>query len=403
MRKESVCILIALIVLNSCATAIAAGVDLSSVTLVSPHDQAVFLSPNITFEYEVTDQNGIENASLYINGVRNQTIDYLNIYHNDTKRVWAEKLKQRVNSTCPLTIIYNEKKEVNTAKATPELLWGVVLYKITGNQTYLNGALEVADWLNENGRRQFLVFPLDMEIGQRFNGPTTGMYGYPILILAEMNDTYMNLAEWYVKELYRIFTDKTTNLMYYSVDQNENPIISYDEIGRPKPMTFAYLYYLTGKKTYKQWLRNWVDAFWSRKTAENITPGYIDANDVSIPYIVVKEGQHFGRWLLNLEMFYYYTGDDYFKHIIKDVANAVSKWIWYPEKNRFRYHVKWNNPSAGSTLTVHGFSLLDMGMINAYLLWRNQTWLDYARRDYDELIIKRKILSSHNLIYHKEI
>jgi hypothetical protein len=258
----------------------------------------------------------------------------------------------------------------------------------------------VANWLNATNKRQFLIFPLDITTGRQYSGATKGMYGYPILILAEMDTSYGELAEWYAKEIYRIFSNKTTHLMYCSVDENENPIISNDEIGRNKPMIYAYVYHLTRNETYKQWLSDWTDAFWNNRTTENITPGYQNADDFSIPYTQVKEDQHFGRWLLNLEMFYYYTKDSYYKDIIKKVANAVSKWVWYPEKNRFRYFVTWNKPSQCSSLTVHGFSILDLGMINAYLLWGNQTWLEYARRDYDELILKKKILSSHNLIYH---
>ncbi len=398
MRKATV-LLIVLIALHMYANGKSMRTKNPTVTLINPQDDAI-VSPNLTFEYRAADVNGIKNASLYINGVRNQSINYLNLYYNDTERIWAEKLKQRVNSTCPLTIAYDEYTETNTTRATPELLWGVVLYKITGNKTYLSGALEVANWLKKTENRQFLIFPLNPTTGKRASSSTTGMLGYPILILAEINALYMDLAEWYVKELHRIFSNKNTNLLYASVDENENVANSIDQVGRYKPMTFAYIYNLTGDETYKQWLRDWTDAFWNRKTSENITPGYLDANDFSVPFTMIKEDQHFGRWLLNLEMFYYYTRDYYYKSIIKDVANAVSKWIWYPEKNRFRYYVIWNNPSYGSTNTVHGFSLLDIGMINAYLLWGNQTWLNYARSDYDELIVKGKILSHHNLIYH---
>jgi hypothetical protein len=370
------------------------------VNLINPSNQAVS-SRNVTFHYGVVGDAKIKTASLFIDGVENQTLNYLSQYFNDSTMEFGEKLKQRVNSAIPLVINYDESKARNETVASPQLLYGIVLYKVTGNQTYLNYAIETAEWLNLTDNRQFLIFWYNTTSGDRAFVSTNGFEGhlYALVALTEQDSRFSSLTTWALNEFYGIFVP-TTNLSYVSVHSDETPDIEYADLGVQayRIALFSYAYSITKNVTYRHWANDLISAFWNHRSAINITPTYLNQNG-SVLYNYVKEDQHAGNFLLALESAYYYTKDSCYKEIIKTYAQAVSTYFWNPTLKRFIYRINWETGTVLWHASVHGFSILDTGLVNAYLLTGNQTFLERARSDYDELVVMGYILKN-GLIVH---
>ena len=368
------------------------------VNLINPSKSAES-SRNTTFHYDAVSSAKIESLSLFINGVENQTFDHLSRYLNDSTKEFGEKLKQRVSSAVPLVISYDESKARNESVASPQLLSAVLLYKVTGNKTYLKYATETAKWLNLTRNKQFLLFWYDTTSEQRARVSTSGFDINALIALTEQDSRFLRLTSWALNEFHRIFVPKT-NLSYCSVHFDETPDIGYVDLSSQARCIalFGYAYSVTKNMTYRQWAKDLTSAFWNRRSAINITPAYLD-QDGSAKYDYVKEDQHAGNFLLGLESAYYYTKDDYYKEIIKTYAQAVSTYFWNPSVRRFMYRINWRTGAVLWYASVHGFSILDMGLVNAYLLTGNQTFLERARSDYDELVVKGHILRS-GLIVH---
>jgi hypothetical protein len=370
------------------------------VNLISPSHQATTFC-DITFRYSVIGGTRIKQASLFIDGVENQTLDYLSRYFKDSAREFGEKLKQRVSSTIPLVVNFDESKAQNETIASPQLLSGVLLYKITGNETYLNYAVETAEWLKQGNNRQFLLFWYNTSNGRRAQVSTNGfdVHLYALVALTKESGKYVSLTNWALNEIHRIFVPPS-NLSYVSVRFDESPDMAFADLGNQalRIELFSYAYSVTRNATYKQWAKDLVSAFWNRRSAINITPAYLNQNS-SARYNFVKEDQHAGNFLLALESAYYFTGDDYYKETIDSYARAVSTYFWHPVVKRFMYRIDWQNGTVLWYASVHGFSLLDMGLLNAYLVTGNQTFFERARSDFDELVVKGAILRN-GLIVH---
>ncbi|MBX5327571.1 MAG: hypothetical protein ACQXXH_02895 [Candidatus Bathyarchaeia archaeon] len=338
---------------------------------------------------------------MFVDGAENQVLNYLSRYFNDSTVQFSEKLRQKVSSVIPLVINYNEIQGKNEKGASPQLLSGVLLYKITGNETYLHYAKETAEWLNQSGNREFLLFWYNVSNGGRASISTNGFEAhlYALIALVEQDNRFLPLANWALNEFHRIFVP-ATNLSYVSVRSDETPDISFADLGNQayRIALFSYAYAITKNVTYKQWAKDLTSAFWDRKSAINITPAYLNQNG-SVLYDYVKEDQHAGFFLLGLESAYYYTKDHYYREIIESYAKAVSTYFWHSTTRRFMYRIQWETGAVTWYGSVHGFSLLDLGLVNAYLLTGNRIFLERARSDYDELIVKGYILKN-GLIVH---
>lgn len=367
-------------------------------SLTNPSSGAGFFQ-NITFHYNPVSIAKIESVSLLIDGVENQTFGHLSQYLNDSTKEFGEKLKQRVSSAVPLVINYDESRARNETVASPQLLSAVLLYKVTGNKTYLGYAIETALWLNSTRNRQFLLFWYNTTSKQRAHVSTNGFDINALIALTEQDGRFLQLTNWALNEFHRIFVPKT-NLGYVSVHFDETPDIGYADLGNQaqRIALFSYAYSITKNTTYGQWAKDLTSAFWDRRSAINMTPAYLD-QDGSAKYNYIKEDQHAGNFLLALESAYYYTKDDYYKEIIKTYANAASTYFWDASVRRFLYRIDWETGAVLWRASVHGFSMLDMGLVNAYILMGNQTFLERARSDYNELVVKGCLLRN-GLIVH---
>ncbi|RLG44284.1 MAG: hypothetical protein DRN81_04840, partial [Thermoproteota archaeon] len=340
-----------------------------------------------------TSKSQIDYAYLWVKGYKNQS--------RMLQWLFDMLIFRRVNDTFPYTRSYLEASQTYSSKAGAGLLSGALLYRLEENMTFLNYAYEYANWLqNKPVCRLFQTYDLDKEQWNEVIEPSyASIRLLELCVLTGINSSYTNLLASAAENFSDILVQKPEYRMAKAyVNGTPTDDITYANWQAWGIAALSYASYVLANSTLEdiaiRMCLNWT------------------LSDIDLPYGVLylngtlqtyglKEDQHFGHYLLALEMNYYFTQNTTVKNRIKDVAWAGAQYFWNTSDNdpRFVYLVNASSGEQIDTGSVHGFGYIDEALIQAYLIWGNETWLTRARKDFESQVIKERLLTV-DLINH---
>jgi parallel beta-helix repeat protein len=328
-----------------------------------------------------------------------------------TQWIFDHVVARKVNSSFPLVKGWDERNGVTTNIANAELLVGVLAYNYEPNATYLNGAEEYASWLA--GQPICRLFQShNLTSNSWINGAelqTSAQYLTLLAQLALYNATYKALLESAIQNFTDIFVNPITHLTYNTrnVDGTYWSPVGYDRCATQTHVYAVAAITFSGYVLNNNMLKNMGIDMLLNLTLSGINIPYYNYNVATaegMPEInpFSKEDAVFGMHLLAASTVYAFTENNTVKDRIKTVADSAIKHLWTETVDGNHEWIYYVNPDTGAksaNLSVHGFGALDEAMLHAYLIWDNQTYLDYARTDYLTLAYDGHILIN-DLICH---
>jgi len=295
---------------------------------------------------------------------------------------------RRVNSSSYLIRKYNEEDEDMYYYNTSELdLSPILLYKLTGNATYLDWAKNTANWLETQPICRYFQ-EYDWVNNVWLDKAYTQGFGklLPLAILAAEDASYKNLLMKAAENACDIWIKKP----YYRITK------SYINGTKADNITSAHgtSYGIAGLTYAAAVLNNQTLFDIAYRLIMNYTLGnvdlpyhqiYYDTGEVYGSYgLECKEDETYGYWMLALSFYYYHTNNETVKNVMYRCANA-SQYFWREVTGGgyFVYKVNADTGEQVATQAVHGFGLIDEALIHSYLLFGNSTWVYWVIQDFE--------------------
>jgi len=321
--------------------------------------------------------------------------------------LWANVTANVVNSSFPFTYKGSSTLQVY---AKEELLSGAVMYMQTGNESYLEEAEKVCQWLDTHDEKKHLWYEYNTLTETWICPNQTTEVAWEVAKLASyvsLRSEWRPLLQEVVNEFIRIYIPQNTSRIYNRVDSSDNPTISWATSG-------GHSISIQALALAANVLDNYTIATVASNMVFNWTLGstnlpYHALNQdgtVYSSYDYAKEDETFGNYLYAMEVLYYYYPKMVrtwvplvtLKQHIYDVAFA-SQYMWNAAAKRWNYITNSTDGTPESTIAVHGFGMTDESLLAAYLIWGNSTWRDRALRDFDTMAITGVIINN-GLIDH---
>jgi hypothetical protein len=265
--------------------------------------------------------------------------------------------------------------------------WLLHVYRLTGNQTYLDWAKAEYNFIFSN-----LVFnnlpsrySVDTDTPYHIMRPWTlhaiiSQLGY--LYDITRDPTYKQNFETWIEALHTNFEDPTTHLPYGSINVSTLEIV--DDGVRAGPITdqvclYAYAYYLTGDSKYKTWARDTAD-YYMNNVVNQIT--YLSSYKINATtggnIYAYDSIEDTGVHIVNFAQAYIWTKDPVFLDYAEKIASATLTYHFAKGDGhvyQWVYHDGSGVPSGGermqysSTTSWYGLQLL-------YYITLNSTYID---------------------------
>jgi len=330
-------------------------------------------------------------------------LDYVQLYaqvytfDNMIKYMCESIILSRVNNTFPFQRLYNEEKEQWKDESIPplHLIYG---YRRLKDIRYLQFIKEAVDYLqNQNWTRFFQKYNV---ITNTWVGTSAGIsrlleLGLFVEEHLEYKEFLQQQIDWYLKTQL-----KTPEYRILTSDFNGNPLTDQVYVRKTSEaiVGLTYLGYLLNNITL-------IDI------AERIALNYTLGEKTGVPYCSIylngtkgehwycKEDINYGFFLQALEFLYYVSERETIKNRLLTVAEG-SVYFHNSTQGTYQYRI---DPDTGEVVwmgAVHGFGVIDEAVATAYLLFKNFTWLNQTKFDFDETGIKGILDCKFDLIIH---
>jgi len=364
--------------------------DRGTVTIWTPTS---FKNLKIRFRTGSLANVKIDFAYIWVRGYRNQTKMLEWLFDSAILRKLPDK---------PLIKQYSERLQEWTGKAGGQLLFAVSLYKLTGNTAMLNYAYEYVNWLQSQPiDRLFQTY--DWQNDEWIEPIAAGSSATRLLGLAmfcTVDSNYLSLLDEAVSRWINLFiVNETSMIPAAKVYLNGTHVIDKIPCSRQGRIAAALAYagYVLNNQTVLEYankmILNWaISDVWLPATS--MYP------NGTAQFTTIKEDEHFGYHLLGAETVYYFTSNDSLKERIRKLAWAGAQYYWTTNTfPRFVYEINSSDGSVVTDISVHGFGLIDEALIQAYLIWGNETWVSRAYQDFYSLAVEGRMLVN-DLIVH---
>jgi len=252
---------------------------------------------------------------------------------------------------------YNELTQEYTGEQSPDLIFCVNTYILTGNKTHLElaiGTAENLDWTAFTSC-SCLVALLNL-----------------YKITGKFKDKCIKVTDWIIQRT-----------PYKDISRTSSTI-----------QALSYSYYVLGYEPAKAKARKIIDE-WPRSSSTGMIYRYYDR---SADYL--KEDEDYGLWMIALFTYWKLTGDDSIASFIHDQALKGCQYFWDSAHQRFNYRIIVETGQLSWNIAVHGFGIIDTAMFWAYSEFGDEILKDRALKDLETNVIKGEMLSNLNLIYH---
>ncbi|MHA1972136.1 MAG: hypothetical protein ACTSW1_04015 [Candidatus Hodarchaeales archaeon] len=294
--------------------------------------------------------------------------------------------------------ISNDSIFLDLARETLESVWKYCISNITVNGDTFSVQVGY-DWLK------------DETLDSSFSLP------YIFVPIALEDSFYLPYFEKIISDSHALFWSES-NLIHQSLNTSGAVLGTNCHLtwgtGTSRQITqLLWLYELTNNETYKLWADQTIEAIWGYRSGVNLLPRSINSLTGSVADTTVSHYDMAG-WLNALELAFYLhnsshtagTGLHTYFDLINDTAHAISKYFWYPSKNRWVYKCKYNSGDKSYSIPEMNSIYVDYALLLAYNITGEETFLEKARTDFtneflgDDPAIPNGVLMDNSLIIH---
>ena len=307
------------------------------------------------------------------------------------------------DSDIMLTTKYDSYNDVFQDVTTFDLMTsGINLFKITGDESYLTQAKDVAnvierDLLLENG--QILLYSPITQQYQYVSQNQEILFGLAKLSL--LDSKYSHLMSTIATRILENEINTETNLFYSDFDSTGNFLstemyLSYQGSEALESLLLAYE--VTNDQKYLKQVKKTLLSYWGLRNLEtNLIPSSVNADDSSIEKEFMQQ-YGAGIFLKILLHYYYLTDDPEILVIMETYADAVIENFW--DGKTWDYRVNLNGEIFSSVIEAN-YAKLDDALILLHDLnpEKFKNYLYYAKMNYDNSF-QNKIYTKNNLVVH---
>jgi len=304
--------------------------------------------------------------------------------------IWANLTAAQVNSSFP----YSRRGSVSwTNETEATFLAGAILALQTENCSYLQKANELCKWLNlTNKKNLFYRYDILTE-----SWVTPEKTSYAAIRLWELA-VYVNIShQWkpLLQEITTIFIQRhlssSTHRVYKAVNY-DGTVDSYDAGAHATSYSIIALT-LSANVLNNNTVRDTAYQLIMNYTLGSANLPYHEIHQDGSPCVTYcKEDENFGLYTLAMETYYYYFLCTQIKNRIKYVVQAGYKYMWNNVEGRWNYRTNADTGACVVPYAVHGFGYTDEAFLQAYLVWKNGTWLDKMKSDIDKMVLQEAII-----------
>lgn len=303
--------------------------------------------------------------------------------------LWANLTVAQVNSSFPFS---RRGSSSWTDEAEATFLGGAILAMQTGKKSYLQKPDELCEWLNSTDRKNlFYRYRISSE-----SWITPSATTYAATRLAELA-VYANLShQW------KPLLEKATSIFisrYVSGNNRVYTYVGYDgsvanaAVGAHETSASVVALTLSAYILENDTIRDMAYQLIMNYPLGAVNLPYHQVNQDGSPRLsYCKEDESFGLYVLSMEVYYYYFPNLEIKNRIKEVVEAGYRYMWNSVEGRWNYRTDADTGATVSSIAVHGFGFTDEAFLQAYLIWKNETWLDRMKSDMDTMILREAII-----------
>ena len=279
---------------------------------------------------------------------------------------------------------------------------GIHLFKITGDQFYLDQANSVANIIQRD---------LLLESGHVvLYSPLSKTYQYSaqnqeilrdVAYLTSFNPEYIELTKILADRIIENEIDPSSNLFYSEFDSkgthyNNEMYLSY--IGSEALESLLLTYEVTDDRKYLDQTKKTILSYWEQRHPEtNLIPSSINANDLSIEKEFMQQ-YGAGIFLKILLHYYYLTDDPEIFQIMALYYDAIIQNFW--DGTTWNYRVNYDGTTSSKVIEAN-YAKLDDSLLHLYDLDPQifSTAYEYAKTNYDNSF-QGTLGISNNLVIH---
>jgi len=279
---------------------------------------------------------------------------------------------------------------------------GIALYRITGDEVYLQQARLVVKTIEKEllkDGRVFIYKPISETYTNFSNQETLQDIAY--LALIDSDKDYTKLIQIIADRMLEEEVVPATQLIYDFVWHDGEPLttdmyIPYDGAVYLESLLLAYE--ITGDEKYIEQVKKTLLSIWElRNTDTNLIPSSIDANDLSVKKEFMQQ-YGAGIFLKLLLHYYYLTDDPEIFSIMEYYTDAIITNFW--DGKTWDYRVN-SDGTVHSNVIEGNYAKLDDALLLVHDLdpKKFKTIYEYAKLDYDNSF-QNKVSVVNDLVIH---
>ena len=324
---------------------------------------------------------------------------YVPNLNSEESSLWSTLSDLGKNSSFPFV---TEGETSVTNLYDSEWLTGAEVYLTTGNSTALQAANSVCVWLNQTSNKADLWATYNTTSGWQSTPIAPDTAANELILLAEFANIYTqwktpssggseSLLQQVVNTFIRYYIPRTTSRVYSGVYLNgtdeASDTYTFANYQCSAISTLTLCATVLGNNTVKNIAYNMITNYTLGST--NLPPNEI-VRSTGLPAWTqaqgggCKEDEDFSEYLAAIEGYYHYYPNDTSIFSRGQSVAFASQYMW--SSNHWEYITNVTSGTAfggySSGETVHGASMCDECLLDAYLIWGNYTWLQRATTDY---------------------
>jgi len=283
---------------------------------------------------------------------------------------------------------------------------GLIMYKLTGDETYLNYARWAADDLFSTGKNSTtkLLGVISNANGEIVNTASSVNHQYlaEICYLAELDSSYIDEVNECANAIIQYNFGENDENPELPVYVYPNGVQSTDDFYSSGMAHFTrgllHAYRITNNSTYLNMVRKMLSRYWDARDHDNdpitngtqLVPDGInsesdDFDDQSKTWVtnVVKQ-YRVGVWLMQLAMYYYHDQNSTIKSWLETSAERTCNYIHNTNYEGYWQYTTLADSGADNVVIFEGNWVdCDIGMLMAYDIVGNSTFIDYVYKNYN--------------------
>ena len=280
---------------------------------------------------------------------------------------------------------------------------GVWMYKITGDEVYLNHARNTASTLEKHFLTDDnVLLYLNPRDGKLIDGSNTNQEVLnDVSYLALLDPNYDVLVKKMADGILKNEINHKTNLFYTYVDNFGRPITTDMYLpyrGAYGMESLLLAYEITSDEKYLKQVKNTILVYWDQRNKEtNLIPSMVNAVDKEVKQEFMQQ-YGAGIFLKLLLHYYYLTDDPEILSIMKIYSDAVMDYFW--DGKTWNYRVNYDGTVLSPSIEAN-FGKLDDVLFLLHdldpILFANT--YSYAKSDYDNSL-KNDLILEDSLVIH---